>query len=596
MRRHDNIIKLGIDLEYFKDESGVCNGVSYAWIEACFCNEEAAFNKRMDKISSLIDVGSFIEELSAIKEKVKHGALLSDEERELLDVLAFFEKISLYQKPDKNKVVFDERLGQHDCEKISRIISSDKIQERGGLTSLSVNNGIYTVEEISEYLSGIASAIDKSSPTSDKEVAVIICSPDHCMALVYEKYELHGAIIPVWNFFDINLQEPALFRLEQIESVVKLIRDNYFDEKYKYILLSTSIITTEMNPNRDRLVSDINSIELASSLMSEKLESKSIGSSSNDIFQLAQQILIFGNLDMLYKLNPQIVDEVLTQMTFIHPRALIYLMEQGYNSNSILLKAAELDLPDVIDACAAKSIDLDIPFKPFQPPPLFIAARNGNLKAIRAFQNHGVKLDTRSPDGTNLMHVAAKMGHDNVIAWLAMQQPGLLKQTDSEGETPAEFAAKEGFEAALREIIKSSPMSEDDWNKLLMIAADNGHTHLIALFVSQGVNLSQLSPNGYGAAHVAAQAGNVTFLSELGIYGVDLSAESKNGESPLMLALVMGYFQKTKHTETINAIRTIIEDQLKQRSKTAVSSSKQYMRSLQPENEEITLVKIEPKV
>ena len=54
MDRHTSLIQLGIDLGYFKkDAGGICMGVTSAWIEACFCHDEAAFNQRVNKFNRL---------------------------------------------------------------------------------------------------------------------------------------------------------------------------------------------------------------------------------------------------------------------------------------------------------------------------------------------------------------------------------------------------------------------------------------------------------------------------------------------------------------------------------------------------------------
>ena len=580
MGRHNSIIKLGIDLGYFKNESGVCNGVTSAWIEACFCNEEVEFNKRVDMINGLTDTGSFIEQISAIKEKVKQRISLSVEEKESLDVLAFFEKVSLYQNPCQHKALYDESLGQFDRNKISKIISSDKIQENGGMAQLSSSNGIYSVEELKNYLSDIAGAVEKSNPLSNKEVAVLINTPNHAMAIVYEKYQNNGVTIPCWRFMDINRKESSLIRIENIEDVIEFIRANYYDEKDKYITLSTGIVTTENNPNKDYLISNINLIQLPSSITPEKLESKGIGGLDNK-FQLAKQALITGNIEILSKLNPDVINEMLEIIDYVHPGSLIHLIEQGYNPIRVMTYAAVQGYPSVIDACAANSIDLDIPFRPCSPePPLFMAALNGNVNVIRALHNHGIQLDKTSPNGDNLAHYAAMNGHDNVLAWLARYQTNLFNQRNKKGETPAEIATHEGYDAALREIIKSSVISLDDYNNLLFTAASEGHAHLIPLFVSKGVDLSQLNLHGYGAAHLAAYKGNVKFLSELGNQGVDLCLESKDGKTPLMLAQEqpLMYSNKLKSPETIAAIKVIIETQVNQKQAEKCKSITIYFR------------------
>ncbi len=609
MERHASIIKLGVDLGYFKDESGACDGIITAWIEACFCNEEDVFNKRVDKILNLIETKSFIEQISAIKEKVKSQSRLTErtlnkklsknthtntyssffwnafqrlkctqielldqeespplapqislfiEEMEVLDVVAFFEKVSLYQNPDKDISLFNELLKQCDKDEISQIISSDKILAQGGITRITPYISIYTVEELNTYLSNIANAIKESNPFSNDEVAVLINTSNHTMALLYETY---NKIIPCWKFMDINSSKTALISINDIKNVVEFIQINYYDQKDKYLVLGKSAITTGKNPYKNDLIKHINLVQASNLITPEKLESKSEG--LPNWFHLTKQALSTGNITILSQLSFKTIEESLFIET-VHPRALIYLIEQGYNPSYILIHAAKLSLLNVIEACIAKKINLDIPFKQYTPSPLFMAALHGNLEVLHVLHNNGVQLNKLSPQGYNIAHYAAMNGQHNVIAWLGAHQPELLKQKNDNQETPAELAIKKGYEMALREIIKWNNPSIDEWNKFLFIAAGENHAHLIPLFLSQGIDLNQLDPeSGYGPVHIAAFYGYLEFLSGLIEQEVDLSIENKEGKTPLMLAQMPSYPRiKNKSPEIIAKMISIIENQL----------------------------------
>ena len=443
-----------------------------------------------------------------------------------------------------------------DQEKISKIIASDKIQEKGGIVMLSSTSGIYKAEEFTKYLSDIAGAIEKSNPSSNDEVGVMIHTPDHAMALVYERVMTRNGIVSCWRFMDINNTGSVLRSVDDVEDFVGHIRANYHDSK-EYFILSTSVITTEKNPNKKQLIDDINSIKVSSSVTPEKLDAGTHGSLSNK-FVLATAALVEGNIDALKQLEPKVVDERL-DIDYIHPRSLIYLIEQAQNPNileKVLIKAAKLDFPSVIDACA-KKIDIKSYVQanegPFRQSPMLIAAHEGNLKAIIALHKHGVEYG--SMDGVNIAHIAASEGHNNIIAWLVTHEPQLLMEKNPRGETPAEIAVEHGHDLILHEILKSTVLSIDDWNNLLFRAAEEGRSHLISLFVTHGVDLGQKNSVKHSAAHIAAYYRQAAFLSELGGHGVDLCAKDVNGETPLSLGKMGSILSRRDSKEIENVIK-----------------------------------------
>lgn len=554
MARHRSIINLGVELGYFEDEKGVCNGVTLAWVEACFSGEEDVFNERVELIGSYDNTASFRQQINTIKEKAKQHERLSTQDMELLDVLAFFEKISLYQNSIGYKQLFDDTLGQHDQDKISTVVASDKVQAQGGITTLSSKASIYSVEELKQHFLAISSVITKASPSSNDEVSVLIRTSTHAMAVVYKTVPTDKGISGYWNFMDINCDDNFIIPVENIDAFINYIHGRYFAEADEYMALTTDIVTLENNPNKEQYAAAVNSMEVSSSITSEKLKS----GAGKELVQLA---LIAGDLGALNQLDYNDVNKKLkTDIDYIHPRALIYLLEKGYDTDDILRQATKLGFPRVIDACAKHGVNLDIPFKRYHlPPPLFMAAKYGAVDVIDAFYKNGANIEQTSLEGDTLAHYSVAAGREQVIAWLATHKPDLLTQKNNQGVSPAILAAQKGSESVLRELLKLNVITKDELPELLFVAAKEGHEHLIPLFVSQNVDLGYLSSHRVSAAHLAAGAGRVEFLAALGRHGVDLSVENANGITPLMMAKYPYPYEKKP--ETIEAIERIIKNQ-----------------------------------
>ncbi len=91
---------------------------------------------------------------------------------------------------------------------------------------------------------------------------------------------------------------------------------------------------------------------------------------------------------------------------------------------------------------------------------IFAAVKADDLKACKAFLDHGVSPDIRDPVGRTPMHYAAQKGEVD-IAQLLRKYHGRLDLTDNDGKTPIDLATpdvKKAFRATLK--IHSVPGAE----------------------------------------------------------------------------------------------------------------------------------------
>lgn len=94
--------------------------------------------------------------------------------------------------------------------------------------------------------------------------------------------------------------------------------------------------------------------------------------------------------------------------------------------------------------------------------PAHVAARNGNLEALRFISTHAPGLMAKTSNGLTLAHLAARGGFVDVLRYLT-QYHGLavLKATDDDGWTPAHSAARGGHIKALQYILDQLDASEE---------------------------------------------------------------------------------------------------------------------------------------
>lgn len=330
MSRHTTIIKLGTALGYFdlNDRYGICNGITMAWIEACILDEEHIFNARVEYICSLSDPTSFITELRLIKEKVKRRNTLTSQENKLLDVLSFFEKIALYQKPTQYRDIFDATIMQIDSDKVSAIIVSDKILVKGGLITLSTQVKAYNPLAFKEYLICVSNDLLKFNHTLDKQLILKIILWNstigpHALGLCYEPSEAESC----WRFMDINNESSKLYSLVEIELLVNEIQRNYFIDQNKEMIIGISVISTHhllaSQPTLKNVFNNISPQHITSD------ETK---------INLLVIAMVSGDLNFIEQCSLNEINHIILHLdSFIHQRSWEYLLDKGYVTEKAIL-------------------------------------------------------------------------------------------------------------------------------------------------------------------------------------------------------------------------------------------------------------------
>lgn len=234
-------------LGYSKDKKGICHGFSLRWLEAALLQEEDLFNERVTYVAkSGEQLPYLINEV-----KAKKGIALNHEDKNLLEVAAFFDSVSLYQSPEKHHAVFNVKqantpfnldgLLQDDFTLISNYASSDKIQKLGGLTSIYSQSIIGTDKEISEYFLNLGKLLEETNINQDT-FAFKFGNTKHAMAMTYTRGK-------GWRFMDINQYPVKSLAPLQTKELASLVRQGigYHDwvNGTSYTSFNLSLITTK---------------------------------------------------------------------------------------------------------------------------------------------------------------------------------------------------------------------------------------------------------------------------------------------------------------------------------------------------------------
>ena len=182
---HQSIIETGHLLGYSKSipKGGVCYGLTLKWLEACLIGEEERFIQR---IKTIMNDKHLVENITRIKEKIKQHEQASQEENDYLEILGFYESLSLIHHSYNYLEIFDRSL-VCEYELGSQVAGSDKMRELGGIVCVYKNVGIYTTEDIENYLNQLATKIDDSNVDSGNPIGFLLCDAHHAIGLTYHK-------------------------------------------------------------------------------------------------------------------------------------------------------------------------------------------------------------------------------------------------------------------------------------------------------------------------------------------------------------------------------------------------------------------------
>ena len=178
--------------------------------------------------------------------------------------------------------------------------------------------------------------------------------------------------------------------------------------------------------------------------------------------------------------------------------------------------------------------------------PLHQAAARGCKKTVALLLDAGCPPNVTSCNGITALHVAARYGRVEVIEVLVKHGLDINVLDDSE-LTPLHSAARHGQIRTVRSLIRLSRKSMMLVSKKLgcplHLAAVNGHSDVIALFLSEGCPIDLRNNDGLTALHVAAHFGQPQVIEMLVKHGLDIHIADYEGSTPLHCAAGSGQLE-----------------------------------------------------
>jgi ankyrin repeat protein len=557
---HDLLLDSYFALGYSKESKGLCRGVSTQWLEASFLKERHLFRKR---INNIIILGEKLP-YSIYKVKEKKGKGLTKSDRELLDIQAYYDSLTLFNAPSEYGALFHLNyvVEQTNIETISAYASSDSIKKLGGLTSIYSEPVIGTQRVISNYFSDLSVLLEEAKTARDV-FGFILSSNDHAIALTYTPGK-------GWDFMDINQYPPKHLTKIETKKLASLIHKG-FKPNSPYTCFNVSLITTKKN--HSLLSPLINKLKLFKNNHQKKIKYASWLLKENYFAHIAAH---HGHASFIAELSKHGVDLYRADLKGFtsamlaaqrgHVAVINALAKHKFDFNkaspagiTAAMGAAQQGHVGVIAELAKHGTDFN-KASPFGNTPGVFAAQHGHVAVIAELAKHGVDFNKANNDGLTPAYIAAHLGYVAVIAELAKHGVDFNKATN-EGITPAYIAAYQGRVAVIAELAKHGV----DFNKVskagstaVYIAAQQGHVAVIAELAKHGASFNKASHEDITPAYIAAQNGHVKVIAELAKHGVDFNKENNGGITPAYIAAYQGHVaviaELAKHKVDFNKV------------------------------------------
>lgn len=176
-------------------------------------------------------------------------------------------------------------------------------------------------------------------------------------------------------------------------------------------------------------------------------------------------------------------------------------------------------------------------------PPLALATRNGDARAVALLLDHGaeVNLPGKHCGWTALMH-AARHGHTGIIEILTARSSIALDMKNSEGGTALHLAARYGQAGAVGRLLAAGAMTAPMDNIgicPLMLAAHRGDIAVAKLLVASGnIDLDKAAVvDRKTALHIAAFSDQTEVAACLLDAGANANLVDAFGDTPLLCAV-----------------------------------------------------------
>ncbi len=520
--------KLFAEVEFNID--GLCHGFTLRWIESVFLGMEDVFHTRIE------DILKRQQEIISSMENINSGKKTFKDHPDLIDIMAFFNSLIIYQDSCGFKQLFPnaEGINQLNISKISTIASSNNIQKLGGLKSIYSETLMLDEQELTAYLNDISDLIKKLNFKNDTPIAIHLNNGNHAITLCYKKGK--------WKWMDINFYTSFSLEAESSTTVTEKIARGYKAGGH-FGAFGVHIITTGNNPYIKQLTDQLDQWKLNRPV-------KKINLLHPEINCLAMLASMYGDVATIKRLKadhfnfktgsfegiPIIFQSLASENS---AETIRELHQCGVDLNNI--RPQDSTLPWLIGSLFSMKMDLTLSL---------FAVIQGNLPAIDTLYELGAdfKISVSSTRVSlrkmaKLWNITEKMEEFLKLQskyWfsvrltpydlLEMRYPNfllglrLIKAVQSDSIEEVEALHKQGADLHFLNAQGLLPLN---------IAVEKKSPEMIKTLVDLGTDLYRANAHGITSVDIAIEKDAPQLLNTLVEFGVDLHRVNTKGITPL---------------------------------------------------------------
>ncbi|WP_131783929.1 ankyrin repeat domain-containing protein [Legionella gresilensis] len=460
---HLDLLVLGKTLGYNDMDKGLCRGFSCMWAQAVLAADEASFFTRLELIGSYKrNFERLKRDIDQAKAQAKTHIVLDERAKSLLQVLAFFDGIALYLRPDEYSDIFPGAfITQADLTTIYPLAKSEQLKH-SELEVLLNKPYAFNQDELTRYLIEIEGLLNQAP----LKYPILLSNGNHSVCLTYDKET------KTWEYIDTNdfarySQYPSYVRkLSCAETVISIFHSL---DGHTHVAFETTLLTS----------SDTKSARL-----------------KDEVAKLDKQYAIFPELTARYN-----------QFGV----GLLYLACRGGHQTMVqtLVQCPKIEVNKVRNDGVT---------------PLYIACENGHQGIVDILLKHDkIKVNKANNDDITPLHIACFNGHQGIVDILLKHDKIKVNKADNVGITPLYIACQLGREAIVDLLVNHDEIGVDilglQGHTPLQVACLSPYTHdkptIFQSLLSKNASLTHQNELGECALDIAFVQNNHLAITTL---------------------------------------------------------------------------------
>lgn len=403
----NQIIRLMQLRKYNVSDKGICAGIAQMWLQAWLAGEQAEeeFFERIAYLHSK-PIQEIEKEIQCAQKKLKKKQPITIHERKMLEILAFFDGILLYQTPTEfpNFFIDKKNPSQHDLEEISKVTSSPKLEKNGNIAQVLNLPIMYNREELQTFFDQLKEIIKSHHP---EPIALSLSSGQHRIGIRYDVANDKWLIADqttLGNILNLNHNDSLSKAIDNLkyehEEIARYVVGALALED---IVFNMKILTTNNidNSNLKEKLSHIRTT-IFSTLTKEQANKNNAG------INLAHIAVLNGHIDFMKKylefgldINAQTVERKLTPLHYAAGNNKIEIVKLLLEQNNV--EKANINATDTTGLT-----------------PSNIAAQNKSTDIVKLLAKHNADFTITDNEGNSpLSYAFAMKNWDMIFTMLA---------------------------------------------------------------------------------------------------------------------------------------------------------------------------------